>query len=126
LGLSFSNIRYKGGSSMKDIKLNPQQVEAISHGEGPMIVLSVAGSGKTMVLTESVIRLIERGFDPARLLAITFAKKAALEIQSRLKKRLNGNGDKALVCTFHSLGYRILKAQTPLPSGSGWFRTGIS
>jgi ATP-dependent DNA helicase Rep len=49
--------------------------------------------------------LIEEGFDPSRLLAITFAKKAVLEIQSRLKKRLNGNGNKALVCTFHSLGH---------------------
>jgi len=97
---------------MKEIKFNPQQAEAISHREGPMIVLSVAGSGKTMVLTERVIHLIEQGFDPARLLAITFAKKAALEIQSRLKKRLNGNGDRALVCTFHSLGYRIVKAES--------------
>jgi DNA helicase-2/ATP-dependent DNA helicase PcrA len=79
---------------MKEIKFNPQQAEAISHREGPMVVLSVAGSGKTMVLTERVIHLIEEGFDPARLLAITFAKKAVLEIQSRLKKRLNGNGDK--------------------------------
>ena len=97
---------------MKEIKFNPQQAEAISHREGPMIVLSVAGSGKTMVLTERVIHLIEQGFDPARVLAITFAKKAVLEIQSRLKKRLNGNGDKALVCTFHSLGYRILRAES--------------
>jgi DNA helicase-2/ATP-dependent DNA helicase PcrA len=96
---------------MKEIKFNRQQAEAISHREGPMILLCVAGSGKTRVLTERVIRLIEQGFDPARLLAITFAKKAVLEIQSRLKKRLNGNGDKALVCTFHSLGYRILKAE---------------
>ena len=96
---------------MKEIKFNAQQEEAISHQEGPMIVLSVAGSGKTMVLTERVIHLIEQGLDPARLLAITFAKKAVLEIQSRLKKRVNGNGDKALVCTFHSLGYRILKAE---------------
>ena len=102
---------------MKEIKFNPQQAEAISHREGPMIVLSVAGSGKTMVLTERVIHLIEQGFDPARLLAITFAKKAVLEIQSRLKKRLNGNGDKALVCTFHSLGYRILKAENSLGGG---------
>ena len=102
---------------MKEIKFNPQQAEAISHREGPMIVLSVAGSGKTMVLTERVIHLIEEGFDPARLLAITFAKKAVLEIQSRLKKRLNGNGDKALVCTFHSLGYRILKAENSLGGG---------
>jgi len=60
---------------MKEIQLNPQQQEAISHREGPMIVLSVAGSGKTMVLTERVIRLIEQGFDPARLLAITLPRK---------------------------------------------------
>jgi len=102
---------------MKEIKFNPQQEEAISHRKGPMIVLSVAGSGKTMVLTERVIHLIEQGFDPARVLAITFAKKAVLEIQSRLKKRLNGNGDKALVCTFHSLGYRILKAENFIGAG---------
>jgi DNA helicase-2/ATP-dependent DNA helicase PcrA len=82
-----------------------------------MIVLSVAGSGKTMVLTERIIHLIENGIDPARLLAITFAKKAVQEIQSRLEKRLNGNGDKTLVCTFHSLGYRILKAETLFWSG---------
>jgi superfamily I DNA/RNA helicase len=61
--------------------------------------------------------LIEQGFDPARLLAITFAKKAVLEIQSRLKKRLKGNGDKSLVCTFHSLGYRILKAENSVCTG---------
>jgi DNA helicase II / ATP-dependent DNA helicase PcrA len=102
---------------VKTIQFNPQQAEAISHREGPMIVLSVAGSGKTMVLTERVIHLIEQGFDPARLLAITFAKKAVLEIQSRLKKRLNGNGGKALVCTFHSLGFRILRAENKATIG---------
>jgi DNA helicase-2/ATP-dependent DNA helicase PcrA len=102
---------------VKEIKFNPQQAEAISHREGPMILLCVAGSGKTRVLTERVIRLIEEGFDPARLLAITFAKKAVMEIQSRLKKRLNGNGDKALICTFHSLGYRILKAENSACTG---------
>ncbi len=97
---------------LKEIQLNPQQLEAISHRDGPMIVLSVVGSGKTMVLTERIIHLIEQhGINPNNLLAITFAKKAVLEIQSRLEKRLNGNGDKAMVCTFHSLGYRILKAE---------------
>ena len=97
---------------MKDIQLNPQQLEAISHRDGPMVVLSVVGSGKTMVLTERIIHLIEEyGINPTNLLAITFAKKAVLEIQSRLEKRLNGDGDNAMVCTFHSLGYRILKAE---------------
>ena len=102
---------------MKEIQLNTQQQEAVSHRDGPMIVLSVAGSGKTMVLTERIIHLIENGIDPVRLLAITFAKKAVLEIQSRLEKRLNGNGDRTLVCTFHSLGYRILKAETSFGVG---------
>jgi superfamily I DNA/RNA helicase len=102
---------------MKEIQLNPQQQKAVSHREGPMIVLSVAGSGKTMVLTERIIHLIENGIDPARLLAITFAKKAVQEIQSRVEKRLSGNGNKTLVCTFHSLGYRILKAETLFWSG---------
>jgi DNA helicase-2/ATP-dependent DNA helicase PcrA len=60
---------------MQEIKLNPQQTEAISHREGPMIVLSVAGSGKTMVLTERVIHLIEEGSDPARLLATPLPRK---------------------------------------------------
>ncbi|MDY7037849.1 MAG: UvrD-helicase domain-containing protein, partial [Thermodesulfobacteriota bacterium] len=115
--LRFKENNLRGGVFMKEIQLNPQQQEAVSHGDGPMIVLSVAGSGKTMVLTERIIHLIEDGIDPARLLAITFAKKAVQEIQSRLEKRLNSNGDKTLVCTFHSLGYRILKAETLFWSG---------
>ena len=90
---------------MKEIQLNAKQIEAVSHKDGPMIVLSVAGSGKTMVLIERIIHLIEEhDVSPSRLLAITFAKKAVLEIQSRLEKRLNGNSGKATVCTFHSLG----------------------
>ncbi len=97
---------------LKGIQLNPQQLEAVFHRDGPMVVLSVVGSGKTMVLTERIINLIEEyGINPTNMLSITFAKKAVLEIQSRLEKRLNGNGDKAMVCTFHSLGYRILKAE---------------
>jgi DNA helicase II / ATP-dependent DNA helicase PcrA len=75
---------------MKEIQLNPQQREAITHRDGPCLILSVAGSGKSMVLTERIIHLIETGTDPARLLAITFAKKAVLEIQALLKKRLIG------------------------------------
>ena len=77
-----------------------------------MTVLSVAGSGKTMVLIERMIRLIEDGMDPAGLLAITFAKRAVLEIQGRLKKRLSGHARKAMVCTFHSLGFRILRKES--------------
>lgn len=99
---------------MKEIQLNPQQVEAVSHKDGPMIVLSVAGSGKTMVLIERIVHLIEEhSINPANLLANTFAKKAVLEIQSRLDKRLNGYGEKAMVCTFHSM------ARVPYSQRSG-------
>ena len=61
----------EGGVTLKEIQLNPQQLEAISHRDGPMVVLSVVGSGKTMVLTERIIHLIEEyGINPTNLLAI--------------------------------------------------------
>lgn len=95
---------------MKGIELNEKQQEAVNHLEGPMAVLSVAGSGKTMVLTERIINLIDReGVEPDSILAITFAKKAVMEILSRLYQRLNGESERVWVSTFHSLGYRILK-----------------
>ena len=95
---------------MKGLTLNPKQQEAASHLDGPMAVLSVAGSGKTMVLTERIIQLIENhNVDASSILAITFAKKAVLEIIGRLETKLNGNSGRVHVSTFHSLGYRILK-----------------
>ena len=95
---------------MSNLVLNQKQQEAVSHLDGPMIVLSVAGSGKTTVLTERIVSLVEHhSVNPANLLAITFAKKAANEMLARLRPRLNGQSEKLTVCTFHSLGYRILK-----------------
>jgi DNA helicase II / ATP-dependent DNA helicase PcrA len=95
---------------MKGLTLNPKQQEAASHLDGPMAVLSVAGSGKTMVLTKRIIQLIENhNVDASSILAITFAKKAVLEIIGRLESKLNGNSKRVHVSTFHSLGYRILK-----------------
>jgi len=73
---------------------------------------AVSNGDKDPVDEQAIFRI-----DRARLLAITFAKKAVQEIQSRLEKRLNGNGAKTLVCTFHSLGYRILNAQTSFGAG---------
>ncbi len=95
---------------MAAITLNEKQQQAVSHFEGPMVVLSVAGSGKTHVLTERIVHLIqEHSVHPANLLAITFAKKAAHEMLDRLACKLNGSSGRLTVCTFHSLGYRILK-----------------
>lgn len=93
-----------------EFTLNEQQQRAVKHFEGPMIILSVAGSGKTHVLTERLVNLIEQHSIPAsNILAITFAKKASIEMLDRLDKKLNGQSRKLTVCTFHSLGYRILK-----------------
>ena len=95
---------------MPHIQLNDKQQKAVEHFEGPMVVLSVAGSGKTHVLTERIAHLIEaHQVLPTQLLAITFAKKAANEMLERLGSRLNGQSRKLTICTFHSLGYRILK-----------------
>ncbi|MBF0475301.1 MAG: ATP-dependent helicase, partial [Deltaproteobacteria bacterium] len=103
---------------MSALKFNTLQEEAIHHLDGPMMVLSVAGSGKTSVLTQRIVHLIDdQKINPYNLLAITFAKKAVLEILSRLKLRLNGTSEKVTVATFHSLGYRILKAANYPNSG---------
>ncbi|MBF0524711.1 MAG: UvrD-helicase domain-containing protein, partial [Deltaproteobacteria bacterium] len=103
---------------MPQLAFNPLQEQAINHLDGPMMVLSVAGSGKTSVLTQRIVHLIDnQKINPYDLLAITFAKKAVLEILNRLKKKLNGTSEKVTVATFHSLGYRILKAANYPNSG---------
>ncbi|MBF0474938.1 MAG: ATP-dependent helicase [Deltaproteobacteria bacterium] len=103
---------------MQALQFNSLQEEAIHHLDGPMMVLSVAGSGKTSVLTQRIVHLIDhQKINPYSLLAITFAKKAVLEILARLKLRLNGTSEKVTVATFHSLGYRILRAANYPNSG---------
>src|SRR5205814_2031965 len=60
-------------------ELNPEQLEVVMAGEGPMLVIAGAGSGKTRALTYRVSRLIEDGVDPAEILLVTFTNKAARE-----------------------------------------------
>ena len=67
--------------------LNPEQLDATVHFEGPLLVLAGAGSGKTRVLVERAVRLLTREEDPlslAEILAITFTEKAAREMKERL------------------------------------------
>ncbi|MCC8104968.1 MAG: DNA helicase PcrA [Clostridiales bacterium] len=94
--------------------LNPEQLEAVRHYEGPLLILAGAGSGKTRVLTHRVAWLIEEmDVSPWNILAITFTNKAAGEMRERVERILNreetGSVGAVWVATFHSTCVRILR-----------------
>jgi len=89
--------------------LNPSQQEAVVYAQGPLLVLAGAGSGKTRVITFKIVHLIQSGYKPESIAAITFTNKAAAEMTTRTKSLLGSKGQKVLICTFHSLGVRILR-----------------
>ncbi len=92
--------------------LNPAQVKAITYGDGPLLVLAGAGSGKTRVLTRRVAYLLkERRISPYRILAITFTNKAAREMRERVAALLPDAAQDLWICTFHAACLRILRRQ---------------
>ncbi len=96
-------------------KLNPPQRDAVLTLEGPLLVLAAAGTGKTRVVTHRIAELIRRGTPPDRILAVTFTRKAAQEMQQRagalLKsgKKRGQAGPRPQISTFHSLCVKILR-----------------
>ena len=88
------------------LKLSKKQEEAATHFEGPLVVLAGAGSGKTSVVVNRIVCLIEKGVPHSDILALTFTNKAAGELRERLE---NQNIISPLTVTFHSLGVRILR-----------------
>ncbi|MFC3873190.1 DNA helicase Rep [Neisseria musculi] len=95
------------------MKLNPQQLQAVEYLGGPLLVLAGAGSGKTGVITQKIKYLITNiGYSPHHVAAITFTNKAAREMQERVGRMLPKKSTRGLtVCTFHSLGMRILREE---------------
>ena len=89
--------------------LNKQQIEAVKHIDGPMLVLAGAGSGKTKVLTSRIAYLIEQGVSIDNILAITFTNKAAKEMKEREIKLIGYDAKSIQISTFHSLGLKIIK-----------------
>ncbi|MEB9892992.1 UvrD-helicase domain-containing protein [Bacillus cereus] len=98
--------------------MNPAQIEATTHVDGPCCVIAGAGSGKTRVLTHRIGYLIEHGIPSESILACTFTKKAAGEMAERLEPLVGPEADLLNLGTIHSMCYRILREE--------WRHTGES
>jgi ATP-dependent DNA helicase Rep len=94
------------------VKLNPAQLEAVRHLDGPLLVLAGAGSGKTRVITHKIAWLVDDyGVKPSQIAAITFTNKAAKEMKERVGKLIGARAEGLIVSTFHALGVRILRQE---------------
>src|SRR3989344_7076809 len=96
-------------SGKKSVLLNAEQQEAIEHGDGPLLIIAGAGTGKTTVITERIKHLIiNKNLNPNQILALTFTEKAAFEMQERLDILLPYGYTNLWIHTFHSFCEKIL------------------
>src|SRR3989344_5793915 len=95
---------------MEEKTLNKQQLEAVTHGSGPLLIIAGAGTGKTTVITERVKWLISTGHaQPSEILCLTFTEKAAAEMQERIDVALPYGYTQMWVSTFHSFCDHVLR-----------------
>ena len=93
--------------------LNDAQADAVNRTDGPLLVLAGAGTGKTRVVTRRIAHLLARGVPASSILALTFTRKAAAEMKLRLAELVGPVSGQATICTFHALGFRILRELRP-------------
>jgi DNA helicase-2/ATP-dependent DNA helicase PcrA len=90
-------------------ELNPQQAAAATHGDGPLLIIAGAGTGKTRALVYRVAHLIERGVPAERILLLTFTRRAAQEMLSRAERLVGSNSKRVSGGTFHATAHRLLR-----------------
>jgi len=90
--------------------LNPEQQRAATHGEGPLLILAGAGTGKTRTIVARITWLVSNGTPASKILAVTFTNKAAREMKERISGMLSGDQAEGITAsTFHALCVRILR-----------------
>src|SRR5687767_9269271 len=94
-------------------ELNPEQLAAATHGDGPLLIVAGAGTGKTRTLVYRVAHLIERGVRPDRILLLTFTRRAAQEMLTRAERLVGANSRKVHGGTFHATAHRFLRRFGP-------------
>lgn len=95
-------------------ELNDEQFQVVTHGDGPVLVLAGAGSGKTRTITYRVAYLLEQGVPEDRILLVTFTNKAAQEMIERVTQLIGHKPEKLWAGTFHSVAVRMLKQHAVL------------
>jgi DNA helicase-2/ATP-dependent DNA helicase PcrA len=93
--------------------LNAEQAAAATHGDGPLLIIAGAGTGKTRTLVYRVAHLIDKGVRPDRILLLTFTRRAAQEMLSRAERLVGATSRKVHGGTFHATAHRLLKRYGP-------------